>query len=180
MSYDNILWLKLLQNKIFQNFLYIQKGTVWKLNSGLKFPFVLTYSSHQCTLRYRQHNRKRVIFYSTEVSGSLATKEDGIHAKYLLGSFHFLTKFTLQTPCQMSTHRELISLRKTIRERDPRWIDSYYSTVHDLMCELRGFSQVQSNGYRIHKYPVMEMRKWFGIACSPKLCNAEHDFRKTV
>jgi len=26
----------------------------------------------------------------------------------------------------------------------------------------------------------MEMRSWFGTASSPKLCNAECDFRKTV
>lgn len=41
-------------------------------------------------------------------------KEDGIQAKYLMGSFHFLTKFSLQTPRQMSTLREFISLLETI------------------------------------------------------------------
>lgn len=47
------------------------------------------------------------------------------------------------------------------------------------MRKLSVVSQVEVNGYGIDQYPVMEMRRWFGITCSPELCN-EHDFRKRV
>lgn len=60
-----------------------------------------------------------------EVGGSPMTKR---MAKYLMGSFHFLTKFSLQTPCQMSAHREFMSLLETIQERDLRLIDLYHSS----------------------------------------------------
>lgn len=92
----------LLQNKIFQNISYIQKGTVWILNPGLKCSFVLAYSSHRCPLRYRQYNRKRTVFHSTAVRGSLATKDGGIQAKYLVGGGKLLLSYKVQSPNSLS------------------------------------------------------------------------------
>lgn len=75
--------------------------------------------------------------------------------------------FSLQTPCQMSTHRKSMSLWDAIQERDPRIIDSYCSSrsCPQLDVWVRVFCHVWPNVYRIHQYLFMEMRSQFGITC---------------
>lgn len=143
----------LLQNKMFQNFFMYRRGLFENLILGWNASFYLHIPAiHAQSKTVGQKRVENLLHWSQWKS---CDNKNGIQAKYfkyLMGSFNFLTMFSLQTPSQMTTHRKSMSLWDAIQERDPRIIDSYCSSrCHpQLDVWVRAFCQVLPNVYRIH------------------------------